>query len=51
MAVTRFYRPQQQEYVPQFVPENLQVMQNALKTAQEGYDETQGDLSQEKRRT
>ena len=42
MAVTRFYRPQQQQYISQFVPENLQVMQNALDRTQARADKTQG---------
>ena len=42
MAVTRFYRPQQQQYISQFVPENLAVMQNALERTQARADKTQG---------
>lgn len=44
MAVTRFFRPQQQEYVSQFIPKNLGVMQNALQLAQGKSDETQKGL-------
>jgi hypothetical protein len=41
MAVTRFYRPQQQQHISQFVPENLGVMQNALDRTQARADKTQ----------
>lgn len=42
MAVTRFFRPIQQEYVSQFIPKNLGVMQQALQTLQ-----NKADISQE----
>ena len=42
--INRFYQPVQQQYVSQFIPENLQLMQNALNLKQSQYDKTQGKL-------
>lgn len=42
--INRFYQPVQQQYVSQFIPENLQLMQNALNVKQNQYDQTQGKL-------
>ena len=42
--INRFYQPVPQQYVSQFIPENLQLMQNALNVKQNQYDQTQGKL-------
>lgn len=42
--INRFYSPVQQQYVSQFIPENLQLMQNALNVKQNQYDTTQKQL-------
>ena len=42
--INRFYQPVPQQYVSQFIPENLQLMQNALNVRQGQYDQTQGKL-------
>ena len=44
MPVNRFYNPKQQQYVSQFVPKNLGIMQRALNLQQEKYDESQAGL-------
>jgi hypothetical protein len=38
MAVSRFYKPEKQQYISQFVPENLQLMQSALERRQKEAD-------------
>lgn len=45
MAINRFYQPQIQQYVSQFVPENLQLMQNAINLRQNQYDRAKEELN------
>lgn len=44
MAISRYYGPKPQEYVSQFIPENLQLMQNAINMKQSQYDQNKEKL-------
>lgn len=44
MAINRFYQPQIQQYVSQFVPENLQVVQNQMQMKQNQYNQAKEQL-------
>jgi len=44
MAISRYYGAKPQEYVSQFVPENLALMQNALNQRQQSADKTADEM-------
>lgn len=44
MAFSRFYQPVQTQYISQFVPENLELFDSALRNRQKEYDQTVGQI-------